>query len=227
VRKVTRWLWLSIWFQFLAEGNLWASGGGGGFSGELIWQVIAFVLVAFLLVKMMKKPMAAFLTKRRLEIGSSLDQASQKEAEAMKLLGDCEKKIESLSQEIKDLHETIRQEGEEERKKIIERAREEAERVRKQGQIIAEHEVKKARMALKKQVEKIEGRSGQAQRASDALADRFSPGGGVERTKEDTPQFFVLLEKFGQPVQVLSQKFVTLLPPPDLQQGLGVFSGNG
>jgi F-type H+-transporting ATPase subunit b len=152
VRKVTRWLWLSIWIQFLVEGNLWASGGGGGISGELIWQVIAFVLLVFLLVKMLKKPMAAFLTKRRQEIRSSLDQASQKEAEAMKLLGDCDKKIESLSQEIKVLHETIRQEGEEERKRIIARAQEEAERVRKQAQIIAEYEVKKARMALKKEM---------------------------------------------------------------------------
>jgi F-type H+-transporting ATPase subunit b len=152
VRKITRWLWLSIWIQFLAEGTLWASGGGGGISGELIWQVIAFVLLAFVLVKMLKKPMAAFLTKRRQEIGRSLDQASQKEAEAMKLLGECEKKIESLSQEIKNLHETIRLEGEEERKRSLDRAQEEAERVRKQAQIIAEHEVKKARVALKKEM---------------------------------------------------------------------------
>jgi F-type H+-transporting ATPase subunit b len=152
VRKITRWLCLSIWIQFLAEGTLWASGGGGGISGELIWQVIAFVLLAFVLIKMLKKPMAAFLTKRRQEIGSSLDQASQKEEEAMKLLGECEKKIESLSQEIKNLHETLRLEGEEERKRSLDRAQEEAERVRKQAQIIAEHEVKKARVALKKEM---------------------------------------------------------------------------
>jgi F-type H+-transporting ATPase subunit b len=152
VKKVIRWFGLSIGVQFLAEGNLWASGGGGGFSGELLWQVVAFVLLVFLLVKMMKKPLAAFLTKRRQEIGSSLDQASQKEAEAMKLLGGCEKKIESMSQEIKDLHETIRLEGEEERKRIVERAQEEAGRVRKQAQIIAEQEVKKARNELKKEM---------------------------------------------------------------------------
>jgi F-type H+-transporting ATPase subunit b len=67
-------------------------------------------------------------------------------------LGECEKKIESLSQEIKNLHETLRLEGEEERKRSLDRAQEEAERVRKQAQIIAEHEVKKARVALKKEM---------------------------------------------------------------------------
>ena len=152
MRKITRWLWLSIGIQFLAEGTLWASGSGGGISGDLLWQVVAFVILAFVLAKMLKKPMAAFLTKRRQEIGSSLDQASQKEAEAMKLLREGEKKIESLSQEIKNLHETIRLEGEEERKRSINRVQEEVERVRKQAQIIAEHEVKKARAALKKEM---------------------------------------------------------------------------
>ncbi len=152
MRRVVRWLGLSIGVQFLAAGTLWASGGGGGLSSDLIWQVIAFVLLIFLLVKMLKKPLATFLMKRREEIGRALDQASQKEAEAMRLLEDCEKKMDSLSQEIKDLHGTIRREGEEERKRIIERAQEEGERVRKQGQIIAEHEVKKARVALKKEM---------------------------------------------------------------------------
>jgi F-type H+-transporting ATPase subunit b len=133
-------------------GNLWAAGGGGGFSGEVIWQIIAFLLLGFFLAKMLRKPLRAFLVKRREEIRSSLDQASKKESEARKLLGDWEKKLEALSQEIQDLQETIRKEGEEERKKIIERAQEEGERVRKQAQIIAEHEVKKARMALKKEM---------------------------------------------------------------------------
>ena len=152
MRKVTRWLWLSLWIQFLAGGDLWASGGGGGFSFEIIWQIIAFALLVFLLVRMLKKPLAAFLAKRREEVRSSLDQASKKEAEAQKVMAACEKKLETLSQEIQELHETIRQEGEEERKRIIERAGEEGERVGKQAQIIAEHEVKKAKAALKKEM---------------------------------------------------------------------------
>ncbi len=152
MRSFGCWLRLSLWMQFFGAGNLWAAGGGGGFSGEVVWQIIAFLLLGFFLAKMLKKPLGAFLAKRREEIRSSLNQASKKESEAQKLLGDWEKKLEALSQEVRDLQEIIRKEGEEERKKIIERAEEEGERVRKQARIIAEHELKKARMALKKEM---------------------------------------------------------------------------
>lgn len=152
MRRFSRWLGLSLWVQFLGAGNLWAAGGAGGFSMEVVWQIIAFGLLAFFLVKILKKPMGAFLVKRRDEIRGSLDQASKKANEAQKIFGEWEKKLEALSQEVRDLHETIRKEGEEERRKIIERAHEEGERVRKQAQIIAEHEVKKARVALKKEM---------------------------------------------------------------------------
>jgi F-type H+-transporting ATPase subunit b len=152
VRSFSRWLKLSLGMQFLGVENLWAAGDGGGFSGEVIWQIIAFLLLGFFLAKMLKKPLRAFLAKRKEEIRSSLDRASRRESEAQRFLGDWEKKLEALSQEIQDLQETIRKEGEEERKKIIDRAQEEGERVRKQAQIIAEHEVKKARMALKKEM---------------------------------------------------------------------------
>ncbi len=152
MRRFSRWLGLSLWMQFLGAGNLWAAGGGGGFSGEVVWQIIAFLLLGFFLAKMLKKPLGVFLAKRRDEIRGSLDQASKKESEAQKVFGEWEKKLEAMSQEIRDLHETIRGEGEEERQKIVERTQEEGERVRKQAQIIAEHEVKKARMALKKEM---------------------------------------------------------------------------
>ncbi|MBP1724193.1 MAG: synthase subunit [Deltaproteobacteria bacterium] len=152
MRRFSRWLAVSLWVQAVGARNLWAAGGGGGFSGEVIWQIIAFVLLAFFLAKMLKKPLGAFLVKRKEQIRGSLDQASKKENEARKLFGEWEKKLQALNQEVRDLHESIRKEGEEERQKIVERAREEAERVRKQAQTIAEHEVKKARMALKKEM---------------------------------------------------------------------------
>lgn len=147
-----RWLGLSLGVQIWGAGNLWAAGGEGGFSGEVIWQIAAFALLLFFLAKMMKKPLKAFLVKRKEEIRNSLDQASKKENEARRVFGEWEKKLEALSQEVRALHETIRKEGEEERQRIVERAQEEGERVRKQAQIIAEHELKKARMALKKEM---------------------------------------------------------------------------
>ena len=152
MKKIIRCCWLSTLGLFFSEGNLWASGGEGGFPLDVIWQSIAFIFLVFFLVKILKKPILALLAKRRGEVRNSLEQAKKKEIEAQRLLGDWEKKLESMSQEITELHQTIRQEGETERQKIIERAREEEERIRKQAQVIAEQEVKKARASLKKEM---------------------------------------------------------------------------
>jgi F-type H+-transporting ATPase subunit b len=152
VKKFARCLGWSVGIQLFVTENLWASGGGGGFSTEVIWQIVAFAFLLFFLARMLKKPLGSFLVKRKEEIRTSLDQASRKRSEAQRLLEEWEKKLESLSREIQGLQETIRQEGEEERKRIVERAQEEGDRVRKQAQIIAEQEVKKAQAALKKEM---------------------------------------------------------------------------
>ena len=133
------------------EKNLWASAEAGGFSREFIWQVVAFIIVAFLLVRLLKKPLLGFLLKRKEEIRNSLEEAKKRELEAQRLLAEWEGKINSMSREITLLHETLRNEGEEERRKIVERAQEEGERIKKQTQVIAEQEIKKGRMSLKKE----------------------------------------------------------------------------
>jgi F-type H+-transporting ATPase subunit b len=152
VKKITRSFWLSILGLFFSEKNLWASGEGGGFSMDVIWQIIAFVLLAIFLVKVLKKPMLAFLIKRKEEIKNSLDQAKKKEMEAQRLLGEWEKKLEFMSREITELHQSIQLEGDAERRRIIDRAQEEGARIRKQAQVIAEQEVKKAQASLKKEM---------------------------------------------------------------------------
>ncbi len=153
MKKITRFFWLSILVLFFPEKDLWASsGGGGGFSRDVIWQIIAFIFLAIFLAKVLKKPMMGFLVKRKEEIKNSLDQAKKKEMEAQRLLAEWEKKLESMSREITELHQTIQREGEAERQRIVERAQEEGERIKKQAQVIADHEVKKARASLKKEM---------------------------------------------------------------------------
>jgi len=152
VKKITRCFWLSILGLFFCEKNLWASGEGGGFSRDVVWQIIAFVLLAIFLVKVLKKPILAFLMKRKEEIKNSLDQAKKKEMEAQRLLGEWEKKLEFMSREITELHQSIQLEGDAERRRIIGRAQEEGARIRRQAQVIAEQEVKKARASLKKEM---------------------------------------------------------------------------
>ncbi|MCX5906143.1 MAG: F0F1 ATP synthase subunit B [Deltaproteobacteria bacterium] len=132
---------------------LWASSGGsGGFSREVFWQMVSFVFLIVLLTYVLKKPLRSFLLKRREEIQNSLEQAAQKEEKSTVHFAEWEMKMNDLSKEITDLHRKISQGGEVERQKIVARAMDESERIKKQTQLIAEQEIKKARIALKKEV---------------------------------------------------------------------------
>jgi F-type H+-transporting ATPase subunit b len=150
---------LRLWFivfgfflQVLPVNDLWASGGGNKISGEVFWQVVSFILLVILLAYVLKKPVRVFLMKRREDIKNSLEQSAKKEEESRKNSENWERKLDSLSQEIAELHKKISQEGEVERQKIMEKALEEGDRIRKQAQVIAEQEVKKARSALRKEM---------------------------------------------------------------------------
>jgi F-type H+-transporting ATPase subunit b len=131
--------------------DLWASSSSGnGIPGELFWQLISFILLVLFLVYALKKPIRALLIKRREEVKTSLEQAAQKEGAGEKIFKEWEAKLNSLSQQIQELHQSITREGEGERKKIVERAKEEGGRITNQAQIVAEQEIKRARFALKK-----------------------------------------------------------------------------
>jgi F-type H+-transporting ATPase subunit b len=143
---------LGIFSQALSVNDLWASGGGSGISGEVFWQIVSFVLLVILLAYVLKKPVRVFLMKRQEDIKNSLEQSAKKEEESRNHLENWEMKLNSLSQEIANLHKKISQEGEVERQRIIERALEEGERIRKQAQVVAEQEVKKARSALRREM---------------------------------------------------------------------------
>jgi F-type H+-transporting ATPase subunit b len=134
--------------------DLWAAGGGekGGFSSEVIWQIISLVLLIVLLSRFVKKPLAAFLSGRQADVQNAIEQSARKKEEAEALLSEWQRKVDSLGREIQDLHQRIRAEGEAEQKKIVSRAQEEGERIRQQAGVIAEQELTKVRAALKREM---------------------------------------------------------------------------
>lgn len=136
----------------LPANAIWAAGSGGGISGEVFWQSISFVLLIILLIRVLKKPVSSFLSKRQEEIKNSLEQAAKKEIASQTNFKEWEKKLDVLSQEVAGLHQRISRDGQTERQRIIERAKEEGDRIRKQAQVVAEQEVKKARAELKKEM---------------------------------------------------------------------------
>jgi F-type H+-transporting ATPase subunit b len=133
--------------------DLWASGGEKGeFSSAVIWQTIAFVLLIVLLSRFVKKPLSSFLLGRQEEVQNAIKQSARKKEEAEALLSEWQRKVDSLNQEVKELHQRIRADGEAEQKKIVSRAKEEGERIRQQAGVIAEQELIKVRAALKREM---------------------------------------------------------------------------
>lgn len=132
--------------------KLWAAENGGGIGPQVLWQLFSFALLVSVLILLLRKPARSFLARRREEIKNALEQAARREQDLEKLFGEWERKLNALSQEISELHDKIRQEGEAERKRIIARAYEEADRIQKQAQVVSEQEVKKASSALKKEM---------------------------------------------------------------------------
>jgi len=143
---------LTLFVLVFSVDTLWASGGGGGMTGETFWQIISFILLLILLIKVLKQPIRTLLFKRREDIKNSLEQAAQQEGESQTHYEEWERKLNSLDQEIADLHRKISQEGEAERVRIVERAQKEGSRIKEQAQMAAEQEVKKGRAALKKEM---------------------------------------------------------------------------
>jgi F-type H+-transporting ATPase subunit b len=157
--KTSRPMWLVRIGVFpfvvlLLSTDLWGSSGGGKgeFGSEVIWQIVSFVLLVLLLARFAKKPLASFLSRRREDIQNAIEQSASKKEEAEEQLAKWQKKVDFLNQEVEELHQKIRDEGEAEKKKIVNRAHEESERLRQQAGVIAEQELVKARAALKKEM---------------------------------------------------------------------------
>lgn len=128
-----------------------AHNASSGFPTEVIWQSLGFIILLILLIKFLKKPISASLKKRREEIKISFDQLLHRKEEMETQLAEWERKINSLSQEIAEFHHKIAAEGKAERQRIIAHAQQEGEHIKRQAQIVAEQELIKAIMSLKKE----------------------------------------------------------------------------
>lgn len=151
--RTQRWLrpgLVLLGFLLLAPQELWASEGGGW--GQVFWQFVSFLLLIVLLARLLKKPARSFMEKRSEEVHALLKQAEAKEQESQSRYAEWEGKVQSLGQEVSQLHRRITEEGEAERQRIVERALEEGKRIQDQAKTIAEQEIKKARVALKKEM---------------------------------------------------------------------------
>lgn len=157
-KKTTTVLLASLLIMFLA-GAAFAAGGGHADSGVLLkdflYRVLNFGLVVALLVYFLRKPLKKGLAGRSEEIEKALATAKLAKEEAEAKFAEYDRKLDQATDEIAEISDAIRREGELEKQKIIENAKQMAIKIEQDAEKAAELEVAKARRELQQEAAQL------------------------------------------------------------------------
>lgn len=173
----------------LMAGVAVASGGEGhADSGVLLtdflWRCLNFGLMAALLIYLLAKPIKNGLAGRREGIEKALSAAKQAKEDAEAKFAEYDQKLALATEEIEEISNAIRREGELEKQKIIESAKEMAIKIEQDAEKAAALEVAKARTELQREAVQLA-----VELAEDLLKKNF--------TKEDDAR---LIDEYMQKV---------------------------
>jgi F-type H+-transporting ATPase subunit b len=149
-------LGIVLYFTWLS--NAFASEAEGGHHLNWIdfaYRTVAVVIVAVVLVKLLRKPVASFLNSRREEIQRLLSELEAKTSEARSEYSRAQARLASLEEDTRKIVDELIAEGEIERQKIIEAAHREADYIQQQAQSAIQQEIQAARDSLKDEVAEL------------------------------------------------------------------------
>src|SRR5215212_9813561 len=96
----------------------------------IFWEVIAFFILLFLLVRYVYPPIREQILERQSQIERAIDEAEKTRAEARELLAEYRRQIEEARGEGRQILEEARKQAEAQRERIKREAREEIDRER-------------------------------------------------------------------------------------------------
>ena len=134
----------------------YASGGehhvdSGVLLKDFLYRVLNFSIVVAILVYFLTKPLKKGLAGRRENIEKALQEAQKAKEEAEAKFAEYDRKLTQATEEIAEISDAIRREGELEKQKIIENAKSMAKQIETDAEKAAELEVAKARAALQQE----------------------------------------------------------------------------
>jgi len=157
MRKQLKSILLALLIITTMSGVVLASGGGGHEvdSGVLLkdflYRILNFSIVVAILVYFLTKPMKKGLAGRREEIEKTLAEAKQAKEDAEAKFAEYDRKLTQATDEIAEISDAIRREGQLEKEKIIANAKAMAEQIEKDAGKAAELEIAKARAELQRE----------------------------------------------------------------------------
>lgn len=120
--------------------------------GDILFQLIMFLVLLALLKKFAWKPLIGIMKQREEHIAGEINAAEESRMEAKKLLEEQRSLLKEARLEAQGLIEGARKTGDVQRDEIIELARSEAERIKEAAKLAIGQEKEKAVAAIREQV---------------------------------------------------------------------------
>ncbi|MGN7399342.1 F0F1 ATP synthase subunit B [Cytobacillus praedii] len=128
-------------------------GASTGFnSGDMIYQLIAFIILLLLLKKFAWGPLMGIMKEREEHIASEIESAEQSRTEAKKLLEEQRNLLKEARNDAQGLIESAKKQGDVQREEIIAAARAESERIKQSAKVEIEQQKEQAVAAIREQV---------------------------------------------------------------------------
>jgi len=116
---------------------------------DFVWRLVDFIVLAFILYKVLSKAIRGFLAGRKKEVAAAIGGAEASRESARTRYDECMARLESAESEIADIVEQMKAEGRAEKDKIIEDARNAAEDLRRDVKTRMDMEFKEASLQLR------------------------------------------------------------------------------
>lgn len=140
-------------FVLVAPQLVWASEGGLiSFDKSLIVQGINFLLLLFVLHRILFKPLVAKMQERTTAIQKALEEAQAARAEATRQQEENATRLQSAYQEAASIREQALKEAAEEQRKLVEAAQAEARHLIETARAQTDADIRRARDELRREV---------------------------------------------------------------------------
>ncbi|MDR6999362.1 F0F1 ATP synthase subunit B [Neobacillus niacini] len=139
----------------MLSGNLFVLGAAeaGHFNGgDVIFQLVVFLILLALLKKFAWGPLMGIMKQREDHIAGEINAAEDSRVEAQKLLEEQRSLLKEARAEAQGLIENAKKQGDVQREEIIAIARTEAERVKEAAKLEIDQQKEKAMAAIREQV---------------------------------------------------------------------------
>ncbi|MEW9677023.1 F0F1 ATP synthase subunit B [Lentibacillus sp. L22] len=125
---------------------------GGLNVGDMIVQLVAFIILLLLLRKFAWRPLMNIMQKREEYVVSEIEAAEKSRAEAERAQEEATKQLKQTKQEAQSIIEDAKKLGSKQEQEIIDTAKQEAERIKQAAQEEIQNEKEKAIQALQDKV---------------------------------------------------------------------------